>query len=239
MFRDRLVSFVEETSGGRHLEEVIVGLGFSLVYLDNGAGGLAYTLREDLERGCDAFAEAGNLGGRELDEVLSWIGGSPTVASSVGLAAANALLQPPEEAFAGDLLAALDLQPGERVVTVGRFRPMEPQLARTGIELEVIARGAPATPLRDCDVALITATSIINNTLDGLLEEMSDAREVVILGPSTPHAPGVFADSPVTLIAGSAIADPEKVRRVVSEGGGTKTMGKALRKWVVRVDRGR
>jgi len=239
MFRDRLVSLVEETSGGRHLEEVIVGLGFTLVYLDNGAGGLAYTLREDLERGCDVFAEAGNLGGMEVDEVLPWIGGGSTVASSVGLAAANALLQPPEEAFAADLLTALDLQPKERVVTVGRFRPMEPQLEKTGATLEAIERGASVAPLSDCDVALITATSIINNTLDGLLEEVKAAREVVILGPSTPHAPEAFADSPVTLIAGSAIADLQKVRRVASEGGGTRSMGKALRKWVVRIGRGR
>jgi uncharacterized protein (DUF4213/DUF364 family) len=235
MLREMIVSLAGEASGGRRLGEVIIGLGFTLVYLDNGDCGLAYTLRDELERGCDAFEEAGRLDGRELGEILSWIGGGSVIASSVGLAAANALLRPPEAAFTADLIDLLRLQPGERVVTVGRFRPMEPELKRRGVELEVIERGDPPTPLSGCDIALITATSIINNTLEGLLERIAGAREVVILGPSTPYAPSVFGTSTVTLLAGSQIRDPQRARRVVSEGGGTQTMGKALGRWVTRV----
>ncbi|MBN2027204.1 MAG: DUF364 domain-containing protein [Actinobacteria bacterium] len=235
MLIDRIVSLAGQSGGGRRLAEVIVGLGFTLARLDDGACGVAYTLRDELERGCDAFAEAGRMSGRELGEVLPWIGGSSVIASAIGLAAANALLLPPQEAFRADLLAYLDLQPGERVVTVGRFRPMEPQLTRMGVELEVVERGDPQTPLKGCDVALITATSIINNTIEELLEKITGVREAAILGPSTPYAPGAFEDSPVTILAGSVVSDPDRVRQVISEGGGTQTMGKALGRWMTRV----
>jgi len=234
----RIADLASEAGRGLHLQEVIVGLGFTLVCLDSGACGLAYTLRDELERGCDAFSEVGRLQGRAVSEAMSWIGRGSVIASAVGLAAANALLLPPEEAFNDDLLALLGLQPGERLVTVGRFRPMELLLRETGAELEVIEAGDPAEPLRACDVALITATSIINDTLESLLAAIEMAREVAVLGPSTPYAPSAFAATPVTLLAGSTIADPGRVRAVVREGGGTQTMGKSLRRWVASVGGG-
>jgi len=235
LLSERIASLAAQAGGGRCLSEVVVGLGFTLVCLDDGACGVAYTLRDELERGCDAFNEAGKIRGREVREVLPWMGGSSIIASSVGLAAANALLLPPEQAFSGDLMAYLDLKAGERVVTVGRFRPMEARLKRAGVELEVIERGDHQAPLSACDVALVTATSIINNTLEGILDVIAGAREVVILGPSTPYAPGAFEGSAVTVLAGSAVSDLESVRRIISEGGGTQTMGKALGRWMARV----
>lgn len=238
MFAEKIAALAMEKCGGLHLQEAIVGLGFTLVCLDGGACGLAYTLRDELERGCDVFGEAGRLAGREAGEVLAWIGSGSVVASAVGLAAANALLQPPEEAFASDLMNMLSLRAGERVVTVGRFRPMEPMLRKSGAQLEVIEREDPLDSLRDCDVALITATSIINDTMEDILSAMGGAREVAILGPSTSYAPAAFAGTPVTLLAGSAVADADRVRAVVREGGGTQTMEKSLRRWAVRVRKG-
>ena len=92
MFAEKIAALAMEKCGGLHLQEAIVGLGFTLVCLDGGACGLAYTLRDELERGCDVFGEAGRLAGREAGEVLAWIGSGSVVASAVGLAAANALL---------------------------------------------------------------------------------------------------------------------------------------------------
>jgi uncharacterized protein (DUF4213/DUF364 family) len=235
MIRDEIVSLAGEICAGRLIDEAVIGLGYTFVCLDNGACGLAYTLRDELERGCEAFGEAGNLPGRDLREVLSWIGAGSVIASSVGLAAANAVLRPPAKAFSVDLFDSLNMQAGDRVVTVGRFRPLEPALRKAGTELKVIEREDSPTLLSGCDVALISATSIINNTLESLLELAFGAREVVLLGPSTPYAPAAFASTPVTLIAGSEVSEVERVRRIVSEGGGTQSMGKSLSKWVLRV----
>jgi len=115
---------------------------------------------------------------------------------------------------------------------------MEPELKGKGVELEVIEREDQLDPLQNCDVALVTATSIINNTLGDILSATGGAREVAILGPSTPYAPAAFAGTPVTFLAGSTIADPDRVRAVVREGGGTQTMGKSLLRWAARVESG-
>lgn len=219
----------------RRLREVIIGLGYTLTYLDDGRCGLAYTLREDLDRGCETFDRSGSLTGRGIEEALSWIGGGEVLASAVGLAAANAVLRPPEDHTDRPLLEALHLRRGELVVTVGRFEPLEPSIEKTGAELRVIEAGMNPDILDLCEVALITATSIINSTLQGLLDRIRKAREVVILGPSTPFAPSAFEGTPVTMLAGSTVSDPGRVRQAVCEGGGTRTMGGALAKWTVGI----
>ncbi|MDD5747715.1 MAG: DUF364 domain-containing protein [Actinomycetota bacterium] len=233
--KERIVAEALEAGGTSKVTEAIVGLGYTLVCLNDTAWGLAYTLREGLEKGCETFSEAGTLVGTELESLLPWIGGSSPVASSVALAAANAVLKVPDRCLGVDLLDSLDLEGGERVVTVGRFRPMESSIERKGVQLEVIEWGDSPRALERSDVALITGTSIINNTLGRLLEYLARAREVVILGPSTPYAPRAFKDTPVTLLAGSSVSDPIRVRQVISEGGGTRTMKRALARWVERV----
>ncbi len=239
MLAQSIVSQAMRAGGGLRLHEAVVGLGFTLVSLEGGACGLAYTLRDELGRGCDAFTQAGSLVGREAGEALEWMGRGSVVASAVGLAVANALLPPPAEALATDLMDMLSLRPGERVVTVGRFRPLEPRLKKRGVALEAVERGDPLQPLRGCDVALVTATAIINGTLEDILPATAGAREVVVLGPSTPCAPAAFAGTAVTLLAGSAVADRERARAVVLEGGGTQTLGKSLHRWTLRVSEAR
>lgn len=206
-----------------------------MICIGGSSCGLSYTPREHIECGCEAFTESGTLLGRELHELLGWLSGGSFLASSVGLAAANAVLKPSKVCMEGDLLDSLDLRPGEKVMTVGRFKPMEAAIASRGARLGFVEWGDSAEPLRRCDVALITATTIINKTLEDLLDEVERAREVVILGPSTPYAPRIFQDTPVTMLAGSVVNDGARVRRVVCEGGGTRTMGKALSKWVARI----
>ncbi len=48
--------------------------------------------------------------------------------------------------------------------------------------------------LPECNVVFIKATCIMNHTLDKVLLYCKKAREVCIIGPSTPLCPGVFAD---------------------------------------------
>jgi uncharacterized protein len=79
------------------------------------------------------------------------------------------------------------------VAMVGQFRPLISPLQQRARSLTVFervdrptgilrpAQEAPAALAR-CQVALITATSIINHTIDKLLEAASECREVVILG---------------------------------------------------------
>jgi uncharacterized protein (DUF4213/DUF364 family) len=76
--------------------------------------------------------------------------------------------------------------------------------------------------LPDCQVAVVTSTTIINHTVDGLLDAAGNCREVVLLGASTPMIPALFKDSPVTYISGIIVKNPMDILRIVSEGGGVR-----------------
>lgn len=84
-------------------------------------------------------------------------------------------------------------------------------------------------------LSCITATSIINGTLDGILEALGNVREAVILGPSTPMCKEVFANTKITRLSGSYVMNNEGVKNIVSEGGGTKLLKKHLRFTTVNV----
>ena len=86
-----------------------------------------------------------------------------------------------------------------------------------------------------CQVALITATSIINHTLDGLLDAARGCRQVALLGASTPLLAEAFSTARVTMLSGVVVTAAEEVLRVVSEGGGMRQFSPHVRKVTMRV----
>jgi uncharacterized protein (DUF4213/DUF364 family) len=171
-------------------------------------------LREQTLRGLTALARSADL-----------------EQASVGVAAINTLLEPPpvvETGHAFDLILARGRD--KNVVVVGHF-PFVERL-RTHVRslsvLELAPRDGdlPATEaprvIPAADVVAITATTLINHTLDDLLA-MARGSYVVLLGPTAPLSP-VFFDHGVDAVCGSVVIDPEAALRSISEGEGFRTM---------------
>jgi hypothetical protein len=78
-------------------------------------------------------------------------------------------------------------------------------------------------------VAIVTATTLLNQTLEEILNELGRPRHVALIGPSTPLCEEIFRRSPVTHLGGSAIVDAAGLLQVISEGGGTPDMRPCLR----------
>jgi hypothetical protein len=89
--------------------------------------------------------------------------------------------------------------------------------------------------LPQCQVAIVSATALLNRTLDAILDYCRGAREIAILGPSTLFLPSVFASRGVTILSGIEVTDSRQALRVISEGGGTRQLGKSIRKVSLRV----
>ena len=102
------------------------------------------------------------------------------------------------------------------------------------VDSGVLPESAAVEILPQCGVVILTATTLLNRTLDDLLACCRSAREVAIVGPSTPLLPAVFASGGVTLLSGVQVVDGQRVLRVISEGGGTRQFGSAVRKLTVR-----
>ena len=84
--------------------------------------------------------------------------------------------------------------------------------------------------LPQCQIAVITSTTLINHSVDRLLESAKGCREVVLLGASTPLVREAFLGSPVTCLSGVVVREPEEILRIVSEGGGMRRFKNRIKK---------
>jgi uncharacterized protein len=240
---ERLKAAALAKAGDITVIDVRIGLAYTAVQLSTGSVGLAYTFRDKKARGCAVFDGTWFIVGRPVREVLACLTSDDLLERTVGLAAANALFNTIEDASAfsgwtcaaGDLLDVLALTEDDRVGMVGFFAPLAPVIRKRAGELLVFeekmdrAEGLyPANRACDllpaCSVAIITATSIINNTFEHLAAAAGSCRVTAMLGPSTPLAPGIFQDYCVTHLSGVITLNSSEILRVVSAGGGARDL---------------
>ncbi|MEJ2109250.1 MAG: DUF364 domain-containing protein [Acidobacteriota bacterium] len=226
--------------------DIRIGLGYCAVLLEDGRCGLAYTLHEKEYESCAVVPDAGSLSGRSVSELMGWIKSPDSIACAVGLATINALIDLPHGTVESDVLDMLPVRTGDAVGMIGYFGPLVGPLKESVREMYIFERkadpdygilpeSASTELLPGCQVVIITATSLLNGTMDGLLDLVGKAREIAILGPSTPFVPEVFGQHGVTMLSGLQVQDAGKILQIVSEGGGTRQFGSAARKLSLRL----
>ncbi|MBN2550535.1 MAG: DUF364 domain-containing protein [Anaerolineales bacterium] len=225
--------------------DVRIGIHWTAVVADvDGAQhcGLASTL---YERGPHSHEpdvpQAGKLIGLPGHELAELVHSEKPILASLGVAAMNALLPPPPrsqtDANAEDLLARHGK--GKKVVLVGHFPFVERLKSRVGelIVLELFPHGEdlPATEapgvIPQAEVVAITAMTLVNHTLESLLELCTKDMLVMVLGPSTPLHP-IFYDWGVSILSGSEVASVEPVLKTISQGGNFRQVHRAGIKFV-------
>ena len=236
----RLHKYMSERVTGIKVSEVRIGLGYAAVALDKQCMGLAAVLRQEIGSHCSVVAKAGKLSGMPAAELLGYLTNSRnSVEMALGLATANAVLSTEAPQEESDALDLMKLSAKDHVAMVGLFKPLVSRIEQTGAKLSILEKNK-AIPnmlsfqsrgniLKTCTVAIITATSILNNTLETILNDLENPRWVSILGPSTPVCRDIFAGTPVTHLGGSVVLDRPKVMQIVSEGGGTPLLRPYLR----------
>lgn len=225
--------------------DVRIGLGYTAVLLENGSCGLAYTLHEKEYESCCVIPEAGRLAGLKASELIPWMKSPDVTACAVGLATLNAIVTPPATAVESDILDLLPVHPEDTVGMIGYFGPLVDPIKkrahalhiferRPNPEYEILSESAAQDLLPKCQVVILSATTLLNHTIDNLLDLSKTAREIAILGPSTPFLPDIFSRHGVTMLSGLQVADPTQILQIVSEGGGTRQFGRAVRKLSLR-----
>lgn len=224
------------------VRDVSIGLHWTAVRVQVGGEdrcGLASTLRDvHVHGGPPQVPQAGELTeleGRELAQ-LALERKSPTLAS-VGVAALNALLpRPPEEDLveinAEHVLAQRGR--GRRGAIVGHF-PFVPRLREVFEELWVIEQDpgpgewppeAAADLLPKSEVIAVTGMSLSNHTLEGLLSLCPEGALVMVLGPSTPLSPLLYAYG-VDILSGSIVLKIDAVLRAIRQGANFRQVHRA------------
>ena len=165
------------------------------------------------------------MGARELAEgVLAEV----PLARRVGLAALNALLPEPEgrvtERNAGEL--AVEKGAGKIVGVAGWF-PFIPQVRAVAAGIEVFEKdpetGFALTEerlarLARCDVLCVTASALLNGTLDGLLAAARPGAWKMLVGPSAPLCRETL-ELGFSAVCGARVVEAGPVVRVIQEGG--------------------
>jgi len=170
-----------------------------------------------------------SLSGREL---AGFATSSNTLASSIGMAAINALLPQPESdqfrTINAEIVIAEHGQ-GKNVAIVGRF-PFVSRLRNEVKNLFVIEMDpqpgeyspeAAQEILPQVDVIAITAMTLINKTFDDIIRFCPPSALKLMLGPSTPLSPVMF-DYGLDLISGSIVEEVDLVLNSISQGASFK-----------------
>jgi uncharacterized protein (DUF4213/DUF364 family) len=233
---NRLCERLASSAKNLKVADLRIGLGYAGVRLENGDTGIAAVLFDALPHGCTVMPVAGNLAGSSAADMLRYlITGKNPLEIAIGLACANALIKAPADcADDKEATTYLNLQPGEKVAMVGLFSPLVERIRATGAVLTIIEKNpqrlellppeAKKQALRDCNVAIITATTLLNNTFEETINLLGSPRSVAMLGPSTPLVPEIFSGTPVTHLGGAVVADSARVMQIISEGGGTPSL---------------
>ena len=239
---NRLYDRVESSAKNRRIADLRVGLSYVGVRLDNNAAGLAAVLPDITLKGCTVLSAAGSYAGSPATDVLKYlVDGKNALHLAIGLATANALIGSSffDKTEDREATTYFNLQPGEKVAMVGLFAPLMERIRSTGAILTVIEKNPDRMEmlspeekqqaLQDCNVAIITATTLLNGTFEETIGFLGAPRLVSLMGPSTPLLPAIFRDTPVTHLGGVAVSDPLRMLQIVSEGGGTPALRPYLR----------
>ena len=147
--------------------------------------------------------------------------------AALGVAAINALVRPPaHELGQGNAFELIASRGANREVTVvGHFPFVERLRSRVGrlnvLELrprdgDLPASEAPRVIPRS-QVVAFTGATLVNHTMEGLLQLARGCPRVVVVGPTSVLSPVLF-DHGVTDICGAQVTDPEAVLRDLSAG---------------------
>lgn len=217
---------------------------FGYLQLSDGSIGLTYVALDDTLDELDAHVSHIDIAGLSPLDLIHLYQEPAGWQRALGLAAINAISQhvlclSPEPAFRppGPALLNEHTMP-ERVGMVGYFgRLIEPLRARgvplTVIELdETLIRSEPgfevtldAHQLQGCSRVIISGTTLINHSLEGLLAHCRSANDIQLLGPSASCLPDVLFDAGVTEIGGFRVNSPDRFAELWASGGRWRDAG--------------
>lgn len=249
MFYNEVIKIAREELGINidkiFIEQAQIGVFLTAVKLSTGSYGLAFTdsgnclYQNKNERNYGDFSPT-KITGRTLKELLSC--DTPgSLLTSLKAAAINGLstFMMKEKNFRiavnSDTFDLINFNGKKKVTMVGGINSYIRRISDTNCELEVLELNenaiqpehikyyVPAEKANDAipgsDVVIITGASLVNNTIEDLLQMPDPAATVVVVGPSAGIYPEVLFKRNVDLIGATRITNPEAVMSVVREGG--------------------
>jgi uncharacterized protein (DUF4213/DUF364 family) len=233
-----LVDVIASLPDGRP-NEVCIGLHWTAVVMDvweQRRCGLASTLTNGLHHGIPDVPQAGSLEKLTGLELAALTQSEQPTLVSVGMAAINALipLQPDQwvDLNAEEVIASHGMD--RSVVLIGHFPFVDRLRTRVGkltvLELNPKPGDLPSSTaekvIPEAQVVAITGMSLLNHTFEGLLNLCGPDALIILLGPSVPLSPRLFAKG-VDILCGSVVTSIDGVLAAIRQGANFRQVHKA------------
>ena len=227
---------------GRHTE-------FGIVTLRDGCAGLYYAWLGASQKGMGSRYVPDGFRGSCPVELARFFSREDEADRSLGLAAINAITRhvfgnagfTPGDA--PDSMGILDIAADDQIGMVGYFPSLVKRLRADGIRLTVVEKkpqfhkrqhnflvSADMQTLDSCNKVMITASTLLNDSIDEVLEFSLGAEKKVMIGPTAGFFPDPLFARGISAIGGSEIRNPEQARRRLSANQG---LGESARKFLI------
>lgn len=206
-----------------------------------------------------AMPSCGKLAGKSVLEYIDRLEQGGPLQKALGIAVLNALSSslwrrhPPvgySLRLGEDPVENRVIPNDARVVVVGALIPYIRMLKKRGKPFVILEKDTrtlkpdemqyycPPDKAREsiqaADLLIITGTTLINDTLEGILGQMREGGEAVLVGPTASMLPEAFFHRGVDAIGGITVTDPEKLLDTLSEAGsGYHFYGKSAERLVI------
>jgi len=237
MLIDDLITCALELTDQKTIKTLRIGPGYSGVLLESGLCGIAATLRQ-LEE--PPLPDTKNYQALKLPDLIRLLKSPEHPKAALGLAAINALLGgvPDLKYHSGDCREFIPYKNTDCAGIVGAILPLVNFLNGKVKKIYVFEnhpcrrqegmfpQEKEAELLPQCDLLLVTASSLVNHTLEQVLHYSRNARFKGLIGASAPLAPELFKNYGLNLLSGIKIQKPEEVMEVIAYGGTSDLKGR-------------
>jgi uncharacterized protein (DUF4213/DUF364 family) len=235
---ERLLGTVEKLPGaaGARTLDVRIGPFWTVVQTSAGTGMASTMAAEARPHETLPVTAAGSLNDLAPVELAGLMRSESPTEAAVGLAAVNALIGRPEGRVTEAKAAELLLRRGRdrRIALIGRFpfaESLRPACERLWV-FERAGRGLPSDHtahdmpelLPQAEIVAVTATTLLNRTLDDVLSWVPRDAWVMMLGPSTPMSSCLF-ELGFDALCGTVIDDAQAALAAASQGAVTSQIG--------------
>lgn len=198
---------------------------FGVIVLADGSVGLTYLYLDSSLRDEDR-SYLNHLEGKNPLALAQRFGGKSDWQTAVALGALNAIGQSffrrvsyPLD-FSCDSLAALDLGENDKLGMVGYFPPLIERVRELDIPLTVIEKkhkfvqsdghfevSLETQRLAQCNKVICTSTTVLNNSLDDILQHCQQAEQISIIGPTAGFLPDPLFKRGIHTVGGTNVQD--------------------------------
>lgn len=232
------------------IADVIIGLTVAAVVLDNGEVGTSLILIEEMHNRGEAKFKPKEIIGMNAIEMARWAlePKEHILKRTLGMAAINACsyAQDLSGAESMDAAAFAELRQTDTVGVIGWMRHLVTAVEARVNKVIVYDNGeqdnvyAPKTQdelLPHCEVVFITGTTFVNMTIDHLLDVCKNARELILVGPTTPMFPKAYKNTNIKVLAGGVWNKEHKddIFELIKINGGIPSLSPFLEKKSLRI----